>query len=142
MLSNYYYKNIDEYYLSFSRTLKAKDFDVSDFLEFVLKGFIESLHEIQEKIIYFIRKFTLRDYYFFLKEKATINKRQFELLNILLNNDIEFKLIDLAIVTPFHLVYRSLSERTIKRDLQSLVNMKLITEISKKKFKLNMNILG
>ena len=142
MLSNYYYKNIDEYYSVFSKTLKTKGTDVTVFIEFVLKGFLKSLHDIKEKITFFIRKFTLRDYYNFLKESGTLNKRQFELLNILLNNDVEFTLIDLAVVTPFHLIYRSLSEKTIKRDLQSLVNMMLITEVSKKKFKININILG
>ena len=142
MLSSYYYKNIDEYYWTFSKTIKAKDHDITVFLEFVLKGFVESLHDIKGRITFFIRKFALKDAYSFLKEKKSINKRQFELLNILLNNDLAFTLKDLAVMTPFHLLYQGVSERTIKRDIQSLANLLLIKETSKKKYKINMNFLG
>ncbi len=43
MLSNYYYKNMDDYFWAFSNTIKSKDNNVTPFLKFVLKGFIESL---------------------------------------------------------------------------------------------------
>lgn len=142
MLSNYYYKNIDEYYWSFSKTLKSNGSDVSVFLEFVLKGFVESLNEIKDRITFFIRKFTLRDYYNFLKEEKQINKRQFELLNILINHDVEFTLNELAVVAPFNLIYRNLSERTINRDIQNLINRKFIIEVSNKKYKINIKAIG
>ena len=43
MLSNFYYKNMDDYYWAFSKSIKNKENDVTPFLEFVLKGFIEEL---------------------------------------------------------------------------------------------------
>jgi len=142
MLSNYYYKNIDEYYWVFSKTLKSDDSDISLFLEFVLKGFVESLNEIKDKITFFIRRFTLRDYYNYLKEGKQINKRQFELLNILLNHNVEFSSKELAVIAPFNLIYRNLSERTINRDIQNLINRNFIIVTSNKKYKINMNALG
>ena len=142
MLSNYYYQNIDEYYWTFSRTLKDENKDVTPFIEFVLKGIVESLHEIKERITYYIRKFTLRDYYNFLKEKGTINKRQFELMNILLKHYLEFAIKDLAVVTPFNLLYNKLSEKTLSRDVRILLTLNLIKEVDKKKYGINMKVLG
>lgn len=46
MLSNFYYAHINEYCRAFSLTRKDKEHTVTTFLEFVLKGVIESLYAI------------------------------------------------------------------------------------------------
>ena len=55
-LSNYYYRNVDDYYIAFSKSIKLKK-DVTPFIELMLTASIESLKGIKNSIIYFIRKF-------------------------------------------------------------------------------------
>ena len=54
MLSNYYYRNIDDYFRAFSNSIRSKEHDVTPFIEFVLDGCIESSREIKDRITYFI----------------------------------------------------------------------------------------
>jgi len=140
MLSNFYYTNIDDYFWAFSKTIKNKENDMTPFLEFVLIGFIESLKEIKERIVYFIRLFALRDLYAFLKKEKHITQRQNDLLSILLDKIIPFTLKDLYTETPFNFLYREVSERTARRDINVLKNMNLINT-EDNKYILNLNAL-
>jgi len=140
MLSNFYYTNIDDYFWAFSKTIKNKENDMTHFLEFVLIGFIESLKEIKGRIVYFIRLFALRDLYAFLKKEKLITQRQKDLLSILLDKIIPFTLKDLYTETPFNFLYREVSERTARRDINVLKNMNLI-KTEDNKYILNLNAL-
>lgn len=140
MLSNFYYRNIDDYFWAFSNSIKSKEHDVTPFIKFVLQGFIESLTELKERIVYYIRKFTLRDYYDFLKKEKHITQRQHDLLLILLEHNAPFSLKDLLNEAPFEILYRNVTERTARRDLQKLSGQLLnITE--DKKYLLNWKTL-
>ena len=130
MLSNYYYKNIDEYFLAFSKSIKNKEKDVTPFLEFVFKGLCESLEEIKGVITHFIRLFTMRDYFASLREGRGITQRQHDLLGILLDYLAPFTLNDLYSKPLFRLLYRSVSERTARRDLHKLESMNILTKKS------------
>ena len=79
MLSNYYYKNIDNYFWAFSLSERNKEYDITPFLEFVLNGIIISVKEIKSKIFGIIRIFTLKDYYKFLRGRKNITQRQCDL---------------------------------------------------------------
>ncbi|HPA15452.1 MAG TPA: Fic family protein [Desulfobacterales bacterium] len=140
MLSNYYYKNMDDYFWAFSNTIKSKDNNVTPFLKFVLKGFIESLKEIKERIVYFIRIFSLRDYYAHLKKKKRITQRQHDLMLLLLNYHKPFSLKDLFDQSPLMVLYRRVSERTAFRDLKKLQELNLLT-VEGKKYRLNIRAL-
>jgi Fic family protein len=142
MLSNYYYRHMDDYYWAFSKSLKNKENSVSDFLEFVLRGVIESLHHIKNRITYFIRKFTLREYYLFLRSQKTITQRQHDLLILLLDNLKSFNLKDLISKEPYMLLYRRVTERTARRDLKKLHERNLISNVENNYFELNLRILG
>jgi len=142
MLSNYYYKNIEDYYWAFSKTIKSKNFEVTEFLLFVMNGIVESLHEIKDKITFFIRKFTLKDYYSFLIENKQISKRQYELLELLLNTSINFSLNDLVMTSPLKLIYNKVSDRTIRRDIHGLVLKNLLIKSGESKYELNWGHLG
>ena len=76
MLSNFYYRNMNDYFWAFSRAQRNKEHDVTPFVGFVLKGIVESLNEIKGRIIFFIRQFALRDYYSFLRTQKKITQRQ------------------------------------------------------------------
>lgn len=141
-LSNYYYRNMDEYYIAFSNTNKLKK-DVSPFMEFFLEAIVSSMEKIKKIIIDFIRIFSLRDYYTQQNQKKAITKRQFELLSLLLNSPVgfEFSLKDLTLKTPFKLLYLKVTTQTARRDLARLTDMGLLI-VEGKKYKLNFRVLG
>lgn len=121
MLSNFYYRNVDDYFWAFSKARKNKNDDVTPFLEFALKGIIESLNQLKERITHFIRKFSLRDYYAHLRGIRDITQRQHDFLTMLLDHELgHFTLNDMYKVGPFTILYRKASERTARRDLQKL----------------------
>lgn len=141
MLSNFYYRHIDEYFSVFSSSEKNPENDITPFLEFVLKGVTESLNHIKDNIIYFIRKFTLRDYYAYLRKSKFITQRQHDFLIILLENMKDFSLGDLSNTSPFNILYRDVSERTARRDLQKLCDLLLLI-CEKDKYALNLRVIG
>jgi Fic family protein len=141
MLSNYYYKHVDDYFLAFSITRKNKEHDVTHFLEFALKGVTESLTEIKDRIIYFIRKFTLREYYTFLRKEMRLNRRRHDLLTILLDESGPFSFDDLFTIPSFRVLYKTVSQRTAKRDLKALCDQKLLN-CKKDEYSLNLRVLG
>jgi Fic family protein len=142
MLSNYYYRHIDDYYLAFSFTRKNKSDGMTPFIEFVLRGCIESLYKIKQKIIDFILILTLRDYYNYLKNEKKINQRQYELLTTIMNGEkkISFIINDLFLVSPFRILYANTSERTARRDLNKLRKMQLLS-MDAATYRLNWKVL-
>ena len=142
MLSNYYYRNIDDYFRAFSNSIRSRDHDVTPFVEFVLDGCIESLREIKDRITYFIRKFLLRDYYLHLKQNRHITQRQHDLIILLLDYDKPFSLSDLFSLPQFSILYRTISERTARRDLAKLKDMELLINDQNTNLKLNWRAVG
>lgn len=145
MLSNYYYRNIDDYYWAFSNTInsiKKKEYDVSPFLEFVMKGIIESFNELKERIMWSIKSLVLKDYYNYLFEGKKINDRQHKFLKLLIHNDISFSLKSLFKDDIFSLLYLKVSERTARRDFELLTKQQLLIVQKNGDLSLNFNILN
>jgi Fic family protein len=139
MLSNYYYRHVDDYYRAFSDTIKAKK-DVTPFLEFNLRGVIESLQQMKSRIAFFIRKLAMRDYLHFLGTKKAISKRQNDLLTLLLDDTSEksFTLHELQLTMPYTMLYRKVSEMTARRDLKNLLDLKLLAINTEGRYYLNL----
>jgi len=142
MLSNYYYRNVDDYYWAFSNSIKSKSHDISPFVEFVLEGVVESLHEIRNRITFYIRKFSLRDYFAYLRKERKLTKRQHDLLQILLESNEPFTSADLFDKLHLKMLYSSVSERTAFRDIRKLLDMQLLIVADGKKYALNYGVLG
>jgi Fic family protein len=140
-ISNYYYRNVDDYYISFSKSIKLKK-NITPFLEFMLKASVESLQGIKDSIVYFIRKFTLRDFYAFEKQEKRITRRQFDLLLLLLDNQVPVNLKDLMERHPFSILYRRVSTQTARRDLKKLTERNLLHMSDDNKYFLNLRALG
>ena len=140
-LSNFYYRNVDEYYIAFSKSIRLKK-EVTPFLEFSLNAAVTSLNKIKESIIYFIRKFSLRDYYDFQKRQKYITKRQHDLLFLLLDHPIHFNIKDLFSTLPFSLLYNKVSTQTARRDIKNLSSMGIIVLDDNGKYFLNLRVLG
>jgi len=137
MLSNYYYKNIDDYFWAFSLSERNKDYNITPFLEFFLRGIYSSIKDIKARIFSVIRTFTLGDYYKYLRKKRTITQRQFDLLTLLLAFGEKFSLRDLFEKEKFMVIYRNTSERTARRDLENLHKNNIITLIESNNYDIN-----
>ncbi len=140
-MSNFYYRNVDDYYCSFSKSIKLER-DATPFIRFCLEGAVESLTIIKERIVYFIRKFTLRDYYRHERQQKNLTARQYELLGLLLDNPVSFTLKDLYERKPFSLLYGKATTQTARRDLKKLTSMKFLTSDGSISYSLNLRALG
>jgi Fic family protein len=141
MLSNYYYRNIDDYYWAFSNTLNHKRHEITPMLDFALTGMKESLVIIKGKISYAIRKLTLGAFYEELRNKKEISQRQHDLLMLLLDKPSIFTLPDLATGDIFMVLYRRVSERTARRDLKKMEELRLLL-VENGSYSLNLKLLG
>jgi len=138
MLSNYYYRKMDAYYWAFSLARKNKENDVTPFLKFVLEGVIDSLNEIKGGITENLLGLVMRDYVAHLRETKQISQRQCDLIHMLLSSRRPVTLPDLLTMTPFNTLYRNVSERTARRDLQKLADQSIgILRLQDDKYILN-----
>jgi Fic family protein len=143
MLSNYYYRKVDDYYSAFSTARKNPDNDITAFIKFMLEGVIESLVEIKNNITYRIRILAMRDYLAFLHDKLkAITVRQYDLSCMLLDSTTNISLKDLFDVSPFNALYRHVSERTARRDISKLVKLQILSQTEKGEYYLNTKVLG
>jgi len=141
MLSNYYYRNIDEYYRTFSSTRKNPEHDVTMFLKFMLEGVVDSLKEIKNSVTLSIRQLVMRDYLAFMKTKKIITQRQHELLCMLMESGKAVSLKGLFNIPPYNTLYRDVSERTARRDLIKLLDLKMLSH-KNGDYHLNLKALG
>ncbi|HYA14387.1 MAG TPA: Fic family protein [Syntrophales bacterium] len=141
MLSNYYYRKIDDYYFAFSLTQKNPEHDVTIFVKFMLEGVIDSLNEIKDNITFRIRELVMRDYCTFLKNKKVITQRQHDLLCILLESGKTISLKNLFNVSPYNALYRNVSERTARRDMSKLLKLNILLQ-ENGDYRLNLRALG
>jgi Fic family protein len=116
--------------------------DITPFLKFYLEASVDSLTRIKEFIIFFIRKFSLKGFYRFEKQKKNLTQRQFELLGLLLNDPINFTLKDLHNKTPFSILYNKVTTQTARRDLKKLLAENLLVLDEENKYFLNFRVLG
>jgi Fic family protein len=140
MLANYYHRNLDEYYLLFSTTRKAKG-DVTPFVIFCLDGIIECYQDIKQRMVGFITKLALKDYYVQLMHNKIIFQRQYDLLVLLLEHTEPIPLTQLLNQTPFAILYRNKSDRTARRDLQTLVRNELVID-NNGRYQINLRALS
>lgn len=120
-LSNHYYTHVDDYYVAFREAEKAASDDVTPFLVFCFKMLVLAVEEVQDRVHWHIRLLALRDFYNVSLQQRIISRRQYDLLQILLTHgDNPFTLQDLFLDPAFAPLYRSVTERTARRDLERL----------------------
>lgn len=141
MLSNYYYAHIDEYYWAFSLSRRSKACDVTPFLEFVLQAFCAALREMKANMSLHIRLLALRDHVSHLRQARKLTARQHNFLELLLDKPYLFTLSELWTLPAFAALYRDVSERTGRRDLAKLSDMRLLIRDEKGKYRLNLHAL-
>ncbi|MEA3265328.1 MAG: DeoR family transcriptional regulator, partial [Candidatus Fermentibacteria bacterium] len=139
-LSNYYYRNMDDYYIAFSESIKRKK-DPTPFIVFTLQGVVSSLTDIKDSIIRFIRVFVLKHFYNDLRKRKVLSSRQCDLLTLLLENPTVFTLKDLNHNTLFKALYMRVSVQTARRDLSKLSEIGFLEKAENGEYSINMTYL-
>jgi Fic family protein len=125
MLSNYYYKNLDRYFLSFSLT-KRKSKDMTPFLQFVLEAVNSCLDKLKDRVYDYLYELTMREFLTIMKTDGDINERQYDLLVLMMEEKCDVTLAGLHTEKPFVYMYKDVTEQTARRDLKKLSDMKLL----------------
>lgn len=143
MMSNFYYQNIDDYFIAFSKTHRTKQpEDITPFLSFYYDGIIQSLKEIKDQVTFSIRILSLKDFYYFLKKEKKITQRQLEFLLIALKTAEKFSLDDLFENPIIRNLYRDVSRVTARRDLKKLYDNNLLRKDDQNFYQINFFALG
>ena len=142
-LSNYFYRNGDEYKMRLQECRTSQPFHVSPFVNFALKGFAAELGGINNFIKTRLNRLLYRDTMFRAynrkagKRRRILNDREYRLLTFLLSEtepDDPFaekpsKQISLAhlMASPYvRSAYRSVTPRTFRRELIRLADLGFI----------------
>jgi len=125
MLANYYYRNIDTYFLSFSST-KRKSKDTTPFLKFVLEAVNSCLDELKNRVYGYLYDLTMREFLNIMKNDGELNSRQHDLVLLLMEEDVEISLTTLQTEKPFVYLYKNVTEQTARRDIKKLSDMNLL----------------
>jgi len=136
-LSNYFYRNADEYKRLLQKCRRTQPFDLTAFVGFGLKGFAEELRGINNfiktklnRVVYrtmLVRAFNSREG----KRRRIINQREYNLLEFLLEAtepkdpfsaepSRHLKYFELRQAAYVKAAYRNVSERTFHRELSRL----------------------
>lgn len=141
MLPDYYNEESERYFSALKLSLNSKN-DLTPFLEFALTARLECLKMTGEIITSSIRKLALRDYFMSLRGEKLLTAKQYDLVLNLLANPKPISLAGIFKTNPYRIIYSSSCERTARRDLSKLTEMKLLTEREDKSYALNMKALG
>lgn len=128
-LWNFYYLNIHDYYIAFSKSEKDPTNSVQPFLDFFFNSLSEALEELKARIIDAIKPLLYRSFAAYLKNKSReLSTRQYNLIELLLSSNIVFDHKYLKNNIPFKILYQHVSEKTIKRDIKNLEGLGLLTK--------------
>lgn len=126
-LSNFYYRNIDDYYSAFRAAETTPEHDVTPFLAFCFRMLVLSIEDIQMRIHWHIRILALQHLYSSFLKDRTITQRQHDLLHLLLSRPGRAVVLnDLLRDQQFTPLYRKVSEKTARRDLAKLQELMLL----------------
>ncbi|MEA1958219.1 MAG: Fic family protein [Chloroflexota bacterium] len=129
-LSNYYYRNRDEYIQQLDHSRFEMDGDITPFVHFALKGLVEELEAVHSEVLHEMKIISFRD---FARETLTISgklhtrsgARIFRLLSEMSCDPISVKDIK-SNKHPLAHIYKGMSYKTLDRDIAYLKSLKLL----------------
>jgi len=140
MLAGFYYKNMDRYFLAFSQT-KRKSKDTTPFLLFVLEAVNACLDELKNRVYGYLYDLTMREFLNIMKNDGDLNNRQYELVLLMMEEDIEITLASLHTEKPFVYLYNGVTEQTARRDIKKLSDLNLLKSDNSKSYHLSFDML-
>ncbi len=127
-LSNYYYRNRDEYFGLLQRTRTELEGDQTQLLRFALRGFVEELRYVQNIVVDAIKKLTFENYVNELTTHRDLNNRQRAILRHLLDvpDGISLDAYRSMAHPLTSVLYQKLNPRTLARDLREMQGRRLV----------------
>ena len=136
ILSNHYNQTRPEYYTYLNKAREEND--ISCFLEYAITGLCDGLKNVLATVQRSLLQITWKSFVYDIfatmkiKNKTTFNRRRSPILSLPIDSEFRFKAEDLvsALISVNSIdlarIYLGCSSRTILRDLQELVEMKLL----------------
>jgi Fic family protein len=137
MLADFYNEESEGYFSTLKASLNIKH-DLTPLLEFALRARLECLKKIRQIITSSMSKLALRDHFMKLRGEKQLTAKQFNLISSLLTDPKPISLTEIFKTNPYRMIYSSSCERTARRDLGKLTQMKLLTPRENKSYALNM----
>lgn len=128
-LNNYYYKHYDEYFKALDNARFKYKGSLQEFIKFGLRGYLEELKKISEKVKLFTINKHFESYAKELYDYGEITLRQFSLLEHIIMFSGKYKeqqFIKLEVPILKGLYENIKTERTVQRDLKALYKFNLI----------------
>ncbi|MBE9532351.1 MAG: hypothetical protein IME98_06045, partial [Proteobacteria bacterium] len=142
MLAEHYNEESEGYFSSINASLNSKNHNLTAFLEFALTAHLECLKKTKQIITSSMRKLALRDHFLSLRGEKLLTAKQFDLVSNLLTDPKPISLSEIFKTNPYRMIYSTSCERTARRDLGKLTQMKLLTPRENKSYALNMRAFG
>lgn len=133
--ARYYLENIDEYFTHFNvcrKTAKRdNEFPITPFIMFFLGGMFESLNKLHDRVNDLISVLLFETRLKYMRDDKTINARQYAIVSQLLSSGQPLQLKMLRQFPWYIALYSKLTDKTSRRDLQQLKDLKLIIQNDK-----------
>ena len=143
-LANFYYQHRAEY-VSFLDDVRFRtNGDLTPFVLFALNGLVSELESVHQEVLLEVREIAFRDY---VREQFQGNlttksgRRMLDFMVLLGTDTISVKEIRSG-GHPLHKIYKTLTPRTLYRDLEYLKDLQLITLGKDGCVKANMDVMG
>ncbi|TGN02719.1 Fic family protein [Leptospira dzoumogneensis] len=146
ILSNFYNETRPEYYAHLDKSTRTGD--LSEFIAYAVKGYLDGLKKVMATINKSQVEIFWRGYIHdtfshgpLTAKNENVNKRRRNLV-LSMPYDRPVSVEEMTLLSrELILIYKDLSDKTIDRDIQELLRLELITEISSNRFQINQNIL-
>lgn len=123
-LANYYLEHIEAYFTLFNRCRKGKD--NSPFVAFFLEGMLQSIDRLHDRVNAMVGVLLYRTYLRERLEHKDINERQYAIVQAIIDNRGPLPVAELRSAAWYKAMYRKLTDKTQRRDLQKLKDLRLI----------------
>ncbi|MGE5486033.1 MAG: hypothetical protein ACM3X4_13560 [Ignavibacteriales bacterium] len=128
-MANYYYRNRSQYIDMLHRARFVHDADLTEFVGFSLRGFVEELRQIQEEILDYVKRALFRSCFWEAAEDGRINARQMAILEQLAFYEKDGIPVEAFRSRNHHLVkavYQDKTNKTMMRDLHTLKDLRFV----------------
>lgn len=140
-MSNFYYRNVDEYFSLFRRCQKNTTHDMTEFLEWQLGGVETCLHEIKFDIVQLIKRLIIRDTLRYRRKTPHWTAQQTGLLEIFLDAERAETLPELLERAAVRGLYPEDAPNRLNRDLEALLRQHRVIKDEYGRFSINLDML-
>ncbi len=122
--ANYYLEHIDAYFTLFNTCRKRAD--NTPFVAFFLDGMLTTINRLHDRVNAMVRVLLYRNHVRDALEGRQINDRQYAIVQAVLDNAAPLRLADLRGAAWYRAMYRKLTDKTQRRDLNNLTKLRLL----------------